>query len=208
MILKTLLFVVLSSLSLYFFSGLRLEPKQAQNRIQASGNTMEALYAAALEARIDQAIRYLREEMTHDRHQPAEMALALYGILGSFREYGPEDGPWIRIPLEELSRKSKTQDPSPLPNWVIASDSTHSKALHPLLAGLDKTATHPLLKKGIQVLQQYNRGECPASELALCLSEISNHQRVDGSWEKDGESFVCSGSFLIFLNSAYNCFNK
>ncbi|BBM85368.1 prenyltransferase/squalene oxidase repeat-containing protein [Candidatus Uabimicrobium amorphum] len=53
---------------------------------------------------IDRGVRYLRYSQNKEGHwgHPGVTALVLYSFFLSPRKYGPDDGPWVRRPIEHL----------------------------------------------------------------------------------------------------------
>ena len=58
----------------------------------------------AVESAMDRGVRFLRTTQNQDGHwgDPGISALILNAIFRSPRKYGPEDGPWVRKPLDYL----------------------------------------------------------------------------------------------------------
>ncbi|NUM33486.1 MAG: terpene cyclase/mutase family protein [Candidatus Brocadiae bacterium] len=88
-----------------FFLCVFFSVVQSENQSGLSLDTKKAIQAS-----MDKGIRFLRNSLNKDGHlgDPALTALALSAFFASPRNYGPEDGPWIRKGVEYLVQCQKS----------------------------------------------------------------------------------------------------
>jgi hypothetical protein len=155
------------------------------------------LMGLALEKRVDQGLRVLREHLSDRVSHGSEVmngqydqlqVLSLLALVTSFRSYSSLDGPWMRTSLSRLDQ-STPQRWSPIPKneiWSLLGEievdswDRHRDQLEPHTAKLKPPMWVKLSWMHLVALRDGD--ESSLSKILRALRNLAMDQQVNGAW--------------------------